>query len=677
VGAHAAWICILSPLVGAALTPILARIHPKVRDVGAVLFAGIAALCALSILPLFFAAESLPIESKVVWLDVPFQISFGIFLDQINILVANVVAVISFLIMVYCVGYMKDDPNRTRFWMWMNCFIGSMLLLVLANNLLFLFIGWKLVGVCSYGLIGYYYVDEQKYWIGGPAPTPFVKPSQAAIKALVVTGAGDMAMLGGILIMFYYSGTLDILALYETLPVWLPRIAESPGMLVLLGALLLAGPVGKSAQFPLHEWLPEAMAGPGPVSALIHAATMVKSGVYLVARLLPIFYYGTWVLGSGEAEVFFHMTAWVGGITAFLAASQGLVALELKKALAYSTVSQIGYMMLGLGVAGLSPALLVDGYTAGLFHLMSHAMFKACLFLCAGSVIHSVHSIYMHEMGGVRRYMRKTWLFMLVAALSLMGFPFVTPGFWSKDLVLMTALEAHLPLFAVGLVTAGITAFYTVRMIGMVFYGPRSEHVQQLEAHGHAPHEAHPTMWFACGVLALLIVGAGFGGSLVEHALHGGMQASLVGALALPVQEASGGAPHWLVPALSIAVLLCGAIPGYLLYIRRSVSPARLLADSYDLKTLHRFLWRRWHIDAFYNKVFVGGTTVLARLVAERVENTFDDLVHRKLPTLVTRKSYDLVKQMRTDTGEIVSAVSYILVVFVFLLVMFFLMAGS
>jgi NADH-quinone oxidoreductase subunit L len=462
------------------------------------------------------------------------------------------------------------------------------------------------------------------------------------------------------------------------MPVWLPEIANTEGMLVLLGVLLLAGPIGKSAQFPLHEWLPEAMAGPGPVSALIHAATMVKSGVYLVARLLPIFYYGTWVLQSGEAEVFFHMTAWVGAITALVAASQGMVALELKKALAYSTVSQIGYMMLGLGVAGLGPGLLLDGYTSGLFHLMSHALFKACLFLCAGSVIHSVHSIYMHEMGGVRKYMRKTWIFMMIASLSLMGLP-GSSGFWSKDLVLMTTIEANMPLFVIGIATAGITAFYTVRMIGMVFYGSESENVHHLKRDGHAPHEAHPTMWIACGVLALIILATSVFGLSLEHVLHHGMEATLVGGLSLPVHEAHGALPHWLVPVLSGVVLLCGAVPGYLLYIKRKRkrTAGEIVAGSHELTQLHKFLWKRWHIDGFYNQVFVKGIWALARVVGNVIESRFDDLVHRKLPTLVTRKSFDALQHMRTETGAIVTAVTYIMLVFVFFLFIFFLVSGG
>ncbi|MCG8335493.1 MAG: NADH-quinone oxidoreductase subunit L, partial [Proteobacteria bacterium] len=435
-----AWICIFSPFMGAALTPVLAMIHPKLRDLGAVFFSFLAALSALSLLPALFHPADLPLEYAIPWLEDPINISFGILIDPLSIILANVVAVISFFIMVYCIGYMKGDDAITRFWMWMNAFIGSMLLLVLANNLLFIFIGWKLVGVCSYGLIGFYYKDEKKYWIGGPAPAKFVTPSQAGIKALVMTGVGDLLMLGGILIIFFYSGTLNLQELYGTSAEWIPQLAQSPGMVILVTLLILAGPIGKSAQFPLHEWLPEAMAGPGPVSALIHAATMVKSGVYLVARFIPIFYYGYWVAGCHEASYFFLITAWIGAITAFLAATQGMVSKELKKALAYSTVSQIGYMMLGLGVAGLSPIILVGGYTAGIFHLVSHALFKACLFLCAGTIIHAAHSIYMHDMGAMRKYAPFTWLFMMIAALSLIGLP-PFPGFWSKDAVLLAVVE--------------------------------------------------------------------------------------------------------------------------------------------------------------------------------------------------------------------------------------------
>ena len=676
-----AWVCIVSPLLGAAVTPLLGRVHHTARDLGAVLFSLIAALAALSLIPLLLQPESLPLEYEVAWLESPMPIGFGVLVDPLSIVLANVVAVISFVIMVYCLGYMRDDPARTRFWMWMNGFIGSMLLLVLSNNLLFLFIGWKLVGVCSYGLIGFYYQDQRKYWIGGPPPNSFVTPSQACLKALVVTGVGDMLMLGGILLMFSYAGTLNFLELYETAPRWLAEMGSDPGMVVLVSLLLLAGPIGKSAQFPFHEWLPEAMAGPGPVSALIHAATMVKSGVYLVARLVPLFYYGRWVAGIDEAAWFFYVTAWVGAFTALLAATQGLVALELKKVLAYSTVSQIGYMLLGLGAAGLAPGLLLEGYTAGVFHLVSHALFKACLFLCAGTIIHAVHSIYIHDMGAIRRYLPWTWIFTLAAALSLAGLP-PFPGFWSKDAVLLVTADASTPLFVLALVTVTLTAFYTVRFFGIVFHGPESHHVTEARASGSHLNDGRMSMRLASGLLAVGIVIAGLGGPLLEGVLHHGFESSVgtesvAGLLSTVGEGAQGGVPHALVPVLSVLFLLIGAVPAYYFYIARKASPEALLERVSALAVLYRFFWNRWLLDRFYTRVFVTGTERLAAFVANELEARFDTLVHRRLPWLVTGRAEQRVHRLRADTEELLYNVSYMLILFVMLLAYLFLGTGS
>jgi NADH-quinone oxidoreductase subunit L len=672
----AAWVCIFSPLVGAALTPVLARLHVKARDLGAVLFSFVSAVAALHLLPGLFHPETLPLESKLGWLGAPIGIDFGVLIDPLSIVLANVVAVVSFIIMVYCLGYMKGDPARTRFWMWMNGFIGSMLLLVLSNNLLFLFVGWKLVGVCSYGLIGYYYRDQREYWIGGPPPTEFVTPSQAGLKALVITGAGDMLMLGGILIMYFYAGTLNLLELYQGASSWIPRMAATPGMLALVSVLLLAGPVGKSAQFPFHEWLPEAMAGPGPVSALIHAATMVKSGVYLVGRFLPLFYYGYWVAGVDEASWFFHLTAWIGAFTAFLAATQGMVSLELKKVLAYSTVSQIGYMMLALGVAGLAPALLVDGYTAGIFHLVSHALFKACLFLCAGTIIHAVHSIYIQDMGALRKYLPLTWVFTLLAALSLIGLP-PFPGFWSKDAVLLATLAASGPLFVLALVTVGITAFYTVRFLGMVFYGPESKNLLHVKEGGGHLNDGEASMRFASGVLALFIVIAGLGGLFLEKVLHHGFEASLTLEVGPHSGVAGGASSHGLVAVLSLLFLAAGALPAYYLYIVRKASPQALIERRSSLEGLYTFFWNRWFIDAFYRRVFVDGTMRLAAFVADGLEDRWDNLVHRRLPFLFTDNTQRLMRRLRTETEELVYNVSYVLILFVLFLTFLFLGTGG
>ena len=655
---------------------MLARVSTKARDLAAVGFSFVAAVAALRLLPELFDPETLPLESNIGWLENPIRIGFGVLIDPLSIVLANVVAVVSFIIMVYCLGYMQGDPARTRFWIWMNGFIGSMLLLVLSNNLLFLFLGWKLVGVCSYGLIGYYYQDQQKYWIGGPPPTAFVTPSQAGLKALIVTGAGDILMLGGILVMYYYAGTLNFLELYETSPTWLSGMAAAPGMVALVSLLLLAGPMGKSAQFPFHEWLPEAMAGPGPVSALIHAATMVKSGVYLVARLLPLFYYGYWVAGIDEASWFFHLTAWIGAFTALLAATQAMVALELKKVLAYSTVSQIGYMMLGLGVAGLAPGLLLDGYTSGIFHLVSHAVFKACLFLSAGTIIHAVHSIYLQDMGAVRRYLPLTWVFTLVASLSLVGLP-PFPGFWSKDAVLLATLKANTPLFVLALITVAITAFYTVRFVGLIFCGSASKNLLHVTRGGGPLNDGAVSMRVASGVLAVFIVIAGFGGPFLETILHDSFDTSLAGAVAADpamishVSEES--ASHGWVPVLSLLLLAVGAFPAYYLYVARTASPQALIEKYSPLRSLYTFFWNRWSIDALYRRVFVNGTMRLAACVADDLEDRWDHLVHRRLPSVLTEKIQRLVHPLRTETEELVYNVSYVLVLFVLLLTLLFL----
>lgn len=629
-----AWLCLIFPLIGVLVTPFLARISTPVMNYGAVFFAFLTAVSAVLLLPLLFSAERLPLESTFVWLHTPITVSFGVLLDPLSIIVANVVAVISFFIMVYCLGYMKGDPSIMRFWMLMNAFIGSMLLLVLANNLIIIFIGWKLVGLCSYGLIGFYYRDERKYWIGGPAPFAFDKPSACGVKAFIVTSVGDMLMLGGILIVYYYSGTFNLLELYQTASQWIPAMAETPWMIILVSILLIAGPLGKSAQFPFQEWLPEAMSGPGPVSALIHAATMVKSGVYLIARFIPIFYYGYWTAGVEEAMYFFVIVAWAGAITAFLAASQGLVATELKKILAYSTVSQIGYMMLALGVSGFGQDILIKGYMAGTFHLMSHAMFKACLFLCAGTVIHAAHSIYTDDMGAMRKYLPYTWVFMGLATLSLIGVP-PLPGFWSKETVLVATLESHhYTLFAIALVSVVFTAFYSTRYFAMIFHGKPSRHIRkETSKPGHHVGEGYRPQTFACGALAVGIVTFGLFGVKAEHALYELFKIQLVGDLGLATVAHVYSYPKIMVVFLSVGSVLIGAVPAYLLYFSGRWDPKAVYESSRLIRMVHAFLWNRWYINTLvYNFIFVRGFMRMARIVADKIEETVDALVQHRLP---------------------------------------------
>src|SRR5919108_616891 len=310
-------------------------------------------------------------------------------------------------------------------------------------------------------------------------PLSVIMTNLVAWISFLITRAGDVMMLAGMFLIFVYAGTFGFKELAQD-PAWAMAMSQQ-NLLVPAAVLLFGGAVGKSAQFPLNEWLLEAMTGPTAVSALIHAATMVKAGVFLVARIGPMFY-ALAVAGAFNVQDFFEVIAWVGAITAFLLATQALVNPEIKKVLAYSTGSQIGYMMMAFGIAGLS-LNFVDGYTSGFFHLMSHAMFKASLFMGAGAVLHAVGSRFMTDMGGLKKHMRKTYIFMLLASLSLASAPLITSGFWSKDAIFAAVLESGYayswPLFAMATIIAVMTAFYTFRMLGMTFFGHKSKFIQE------------------------------------------------------------------------------------------------------------------------------------------------------------------------------------------------------
>jgi len=533
---------------------------------------------------------------------------------------------------------MHGDQHLTRFWFFFLYFVGSMLLLVLSDNLIQTMIGWEGVGICSYGLIGYYYRDAKERWLGGPPPHEMFPPSHAGMKAFVVTGIGDVFILGAIFVIFNYAGTLNYVELIETAHQWLPQIAAVPGLLAITAIFFLLGPIGKSAQFPLHEWLPEAMAGPTSVSALIHAATMVKAGVYLVARMSPIFYLGTWEMHIPEAQVYFIVIACVGAFTCFMAASQALVSVELKKILAYSTVSQIGYMMLALGLSGLAEGAYVAGLTAGIFHLTSHALFKAALFLGAGSVIHAIHTIYTFNMGGMKKYMPITFILMVIATASLAGIPPLS-GFWSKDAVFIAALVAGTPLsytlLAVGAISAAMTFFYSIRYIYITFLAPKSDFIHELEHHGHHPHEAPKTMWVPIAILVGLVCVVGLLGLIgffipslspelfIEHQLH-----NMLHHMGIPLEthhlEFSTTLTAW---GTSAAMLLIGGVLGWLFYLSRKVDSWAFVSGNPILKPIHTFLFNRWYMNSTYYKIFVYGLIDFAKAVFASLESMVFDKI--------------------------------------------------
>src|ERR671917_639349 len=407
------WLVWLLPFVGAAIIAAVARAGHRARDYTAVGFALASAISAATLLPL--ALQGSEVHSQIPWFSA-LNLNAGVLADPLGIIMSNLVAWISASIFVYSTGYMHGDKDLTRYWFFMLFFIGSMQLIVLADNLLMMFFGWEGVGLASYALIGFWYHDRKKDYVGREgeraAGIPlWASPTHSGMKAFLMTRAGDTMMLAGMFLIFAYAGTFGFRELIENQE-WANQMAQQ-NLLVPAAVLLFGGAVGKSAQFPLNEWLLEAMTGPTAVSALIHAATMVKAGVFLVARIAPLFF-ALATVGAFSVEQFFEVVAWVGAITALLLATQALVNPEIKKVLAYSTGSQIGYMMMALGIAGLS-INFVDGYTAGFFHMISHALFKASLFMAAGAILHTVGSRFMYDMGGLRKNMKKTYIFMLLA----------------------------------------------------------------------------------------------------------------------------------------------------------------------------------------------------------------------------------------------------------------------
>ena len=439
VGTLSAWLVWILPFAAAMIIPGVGKLSKHATGYVAVAFALMSALSAATMIPV--ALEAGELHHQVMWIE-SLGLKGGVLADPLSIIMANVVGWISFLIMIYSTGYMKGDKDITRFWFWMMFFIGSMQLIVLSDNLLQVFFGWEGVGLASYALISFWYRDKKKDHVGVEGRTvlgmlDYYSPTHAGMKAFIMTKVGDVMMIAGMLLIFLFAGTFGFKELLED-TAWATTMSAQ-GLLVPAFILLFGGAMGKSAQFPLNEWLLEAMTGPTAVSALIHAATMVKAGVFLVARIGPLVF----ALGAAGilADQFFEVIAWVGAITALLLATQGMVNPEIKKVLAYSTGSQIGYMMMALGIAGLSHQY-VDGYTAGFFHLISHAMFKASLFMAAGFLLHSVGSRFMTDMGGLRKQMKKTYAFMWAAGLGLMGAPFITTGFWSKDAIFASVYES-------------------------------------------------------------------------------------------------------------------------------------------------------------------------------------------------------------------------------------------
>lgn len=445
---HGVW---CTPIAFALLTPISVKLNKKVGDVLAV-----GASASTAVIASLLALSRLPNELKWSWLRLPNigEIYFSLLLDPLSLLFANIVALISLLVFVYSLSYMKG--NLGRYWFLMLLFLGSMELLVLSGNLIQMFLGWELVGVCSYALVSYYYQDDVNLrivqWVGEP-PEEY-PPSHCGLKAFLVTRFSDALMLAGLITLMNLTGTLYFTELLSNVP------AVHSDLLLFSLILIYMGAAGKSAQLPFMEWLPDAMAGPASVSALIHSATMVKAGVYLTARLSQLVI--TWS-SSLNLSLFFHYVAWTGALTAFIAALQAAVSSELKKTLAYSTASHIGFMMTALGAALTTGERAIAAASS---YLISHALFKSSLFMIAGTLIHLVGSRFYRDMKGVGRHLKKTRIAFVLSLLSLIGVP-PFAGFWSKKEV-FSVIMSDGPAALLAVLTAGVTAFYSARMVSIL-----------------------------------------------------------------------------------------------------------------------------------------------------------------------------------------------------------------
>ena len=509
----------------------------------------------LTLLGLLKGQGSYVVANWLILNGIPLNI--GVTIDALTCMMLLVVTLIGTLIQIYSIGYMKEDPRISRFFAYMSLFMGSMLGLLLADNFIVLYIFWEGVGLCSYLLIS--------FWFERPAA------ARAGMKAFITTRIGDTGLLIGMLILFFSAHTVYFRDL--------ANISGNGALFTGAALLIFCGAIGKSAQFPLHVWLPDAMEGPTPVSALIHAATMVAAGVYLVARCFILF---------AAHQTALIWVAYIGAITAIFAASIAAVNNDIKRILAYSTISQLGFMMIGLGVGG---------YSAGTFHLMTHAFFKALLFLCAGSVIHSIHTQDIQNMGGVFQKMKVTGTTFIIAALAISGVP-PFAGFWSKDEILSEILHnGHPFIFIIAAATSFLTAFYMFRLIFLALFGkPRSE---------LRPHESPKVMTIPLCVLAVFaafigLIGSPFMNNLFQRFIQTGAQ-----------HEASIPKADYSIMGLSTVIALVGIGMAYLFYILNNKILPQKVRGKFGV--LYKIVYNKYYVDEIYGFLFINPVIRLAK----------------------------------------------------------------
>lgn len=561
------WALLIVPLAAAVIITLVTR---KREELSSYISVGAVVVCFLIILPYFVKMIADPhmeyIEQSFTWIDIPgLFVEMGTIIDPLSLIMLFIVTFVGSLIHIYSRGYMHGEKGYSRFFASLSLFIFAMLGIVLSNNFIMIFVFWELVGLASYLLIGFYYE----------------KPSaaDAAKKAFLVNRIGDFGFILGIFVLFYATGTFNFVKMAHII-----QAGQVDSFTLGLSALLIfCGAVGKSAQFPLHVWLPDAMEGPTPVSALIHAATMVAAGVYMLAR--------TGFLYAAAPHEAMMIIAYIGGFTALMAALMALGQTDIKKIIAYSTLSSLGYMVMSVGVGGTG---------AGMFYLMTHAFFKALLFLGAGSVIHACHTNEIWEMGKLYPKMKITGVTFILGALAMMGiFPF--SGFWSKDEILAsTWFSGNYFLFGLGVFTAMITAVFMTKVVTVTFFGEK-------RYHGH-PHESPAGMSIPLIVLSIFAVFVGLWGlpslepnfSTYVSAVAGSAAAHAGG------HGAHGEAHHfsYFVAITSTIAVFIGILIGWTVYSKKSIDD-RALAARFG--GAYRALQQRLYIDHFYDRVIVAG----------------------------------------------------------------------
>jgi NADH-quinone oxidoreductase subunit L len=575
---------VLIPFIGFLINGLMGK-KMNSEKLSGIIGSGAVGLSFLIALSIFLEMLKAPVEerSHIVtifqWIVAgSLDVAAAYQIDQLSILMTLVVTGVGFLIHVYSIGYMHGDKGFWRFFAYLNLFIFMMLNLILANNFLLMFLGWEGVGLCSYLLIGFWH--DRKFDTGG-YKSGEATTSDAAKKAFVVNRIGDFGFLIAMFLIFKVFGTLTFTDVFSRAS---SMIVTGDNTIIWITLLLFLGATGKSAQIPLFVWLPDAMAGPTPVSALIHAATMVTAGVYMVARCSVLY---------ALAPISMEVVAIVGLTTAFFAATMGLVQNDIKKVLAYSTISQLGYMFLGLGVGA---------FSAGIFHVMTHAFFKALLFLGAGAVIHSMHHEQdIQKMGGLKTKMPTTYKTFVVAAFAIAGIPPLS-GFFSKDEILWKAFsQGSLVFWIVGWITAGLTAFYMFRLVTLTFGG------KERYSHDKHPHESPKVMTVPLIILAVLSIIGGFVG--IPHALGGG---NAIEQWLEPIFEPAtskllhGPEANLTLEYLFMALSVIAGITGILLARRWYLSKPDVIEKlTISMKKLYNLLWNKYYIDEIYEYLIV------------------------------------------------------------------------